>query len=117
MNPLTLSRLHGIFNLASGLWPLLHNSSFEAIFGHKTDRWLVKTVAGLLIVNGCTQLAATGDPASLKHARIVGIGTAATLATIDVVYAPQGRIRRTYLIDAAAEIGWILMWQRTPLSR
>ena len=56
MNGVVLGRAHGVANVVGGLWPLLHISSFEMVFGPKTDRWLVKTVAGLLMVNRLTQL-------------------------------------------------------------
>ncbi len=112
MKPLTLSRTHGMFNLVNGLWPLLHMRSFEAVFGPKVDRWLVRTVAGLLLANGLMQVRAGADPASISHARMTGIGTAATLAAIDLAYAPSGRIRRVYLLDAVAEITWIVLWSR-----
>ena len=50
MDGVVLGRAHGVANLVGGLWPLLHISSFEMVFGPKADRWLVKTVAGLLMV-------------------------------------------------------------------
>jgi len=112
MNGLVLARVQGVANLVGGLWPLLHLSSFEAVFGPKTDRWLVKTVSGLLIVNGLTQVTAKRTPESITQARRVGLGTAATLAVIDLVYAPTGRISKMYLLDAAIELGWILAWIR-----
>lgn len=59
--------------------------------GPKTDRWLVRTVAGLMVTNGLTELA-TSSGEGLLAARRVGIGTALTLATVDLVYAPAGQI-------------------------
>ncbi len=112
MKPLALARAHGLFNVVNGLWPLLHMRSFEAVFGPKVDRWLVRTVAGLLLANGLVQMRAESDPASISHARMTGIGTAATLAAIDLTYAPAGRIRRIYLLDAVAELTWIVLWSR-----
>jgi hypothetical protein len=112
MDGLVLARGQGVANVVGGLWPLLHLSSFEAVFGPKTDRWLVKTVSGLLIVNGLTQLSAKRTPESISQARRLGLGTAATLAAIDLVYAPTGRISKMYLLDAAIELGWILAWIR-----
>lgn len=106
----TLARAHGVFNVIGGVWPLVHLSSFEAVFGAKTDRWLVRTVAGLLLVNGCSQLAASRRVEGADHAAVVGIGTAATLATIDLIYAPRGRISKVYLLDAVLELGWIALW-------
>lgn len=105
-------RRHGTFNLRSGLWPLVHLRSFESVFGPKTDRWLVRTVAGLLITNGIAQLSAPDTPAGDAQARRLGIGTAATLAAIDLAYAPAGRINRIYLLDALIELAWIHRWQR-----
>ena len=100
-------------NAAGGLWPLVHMPSFEAVFGPKTDRWLVRTVAGLLVGNGWAQVrAAQEGPDGLRQARRLGIATAATLLAIDLRYAIPGRISRMYLVDAAAEAAWILLWLR-----
>ena len=105
---------HGVYNVLSGAWPLLHMRSFEAAMGPKEDTWLVRTVAGLLVSNGAVQLQCARHPEHLAAARLIGIGTAATLAAIDLVYVPRGRIRVTYAVDAAAEIAWIVAWLRTP---
>jgi hypothetical protein len=110
MSALTVARAHGAANLIGGLWPLLHMRSFEAVFGPKVDRWLVKTVAGLLVVNGMTLLATRSTPESIAQARRLGVGTAAVLAMIDLSYAPIGRISKMYLADAAVEIGLIVVW-------
>ena len=110
MKAVTLARTHGVANVIGGLWPLLHLKSFEAVFGPKVDRWLVKTVSGLLVVNGMTLLGTTSSPESVAQARRLGVGTAAVLAMIDLVYAPIGRISKMYLADAAVEIGWIVVW-------
>ncbi|OIJ27982.1 hypothetical protein [Nocardioides luteus] len=100
----------GVFNIVAGLWPLLSLRSFEWVFGPKQDRWLEYTVAGLLCVNGAAQIAAAraGEPVA---ARRIGQGTALTLLAIDLVYVPQGRIRWTYLLDAALEAGWLAAWR------
>jgi hypothetical protein len=110
MSALTLARVHGVANLIGGLWPLLHLDSFEAVFGPKMDRWLVKTVSGLLVVNGLTLIGTASSPESIAQARRLGVGTAAVLATIDLIYVPIGRISKMYLADAAVEIGWIVAW-------
>lgn len=110
MNQRALARGHGWSNIIGGAWPLLHMPSFEAVLGPKTDRWLVRTVAGLLVVNGAVQVNASSSAATLPVARRLGIGTALTLGTIDLVYAVPGRISRMYLVDAALEAAWILAW-------
>ncbi|WP_216854556.1 hypothetical protein [Rhodococcus opacus] len=40
------------------------------------------------------------------------MATATVLLTVDLRYAPAGRIPKTYLLDAAAEIGWLAAWAR-----
>jgi hypothetical protein len=109
---LTVSRLQGSFNILSGLWPLVHMRSFEVVTGPKTDKWLVRTVSGLLVTIGTVQLLSGDDTQDVALAKRLGIGTAATLAAVDVVYAAKGRISKIYLLDAAVEILWIRRWQR-----
>lgn len=109
VDPKRVAQVHGAFNVAGGLWPLLHLRSFEGVFGPKADRWLEYTVSGLLAAVGYTQCAAATD-ADWPHARRIGVGTAATLLAIDLVYVPRGRIRWTYLLDAAAEAALIAAW-------
>jgi hypothetical protein len=96
MDSIVLARAHGAANLFGGLWPLLHIRSFEMVFGPKTDRWLVKTVAGLLMVNGITQLTNSSTAVGVRQARLLGVGTAAVLAAIDLVYVPARRISEMY---------------------
>ncbi|MEU6432131.1 hypothetical protein ABZ860_40030 [Microbispora sp. NPDC046973] len=106
-----LARAHGLFNIAGGLWPLLHLQSFEKVFGAKTDRWLERTVAGLLVGIGWAQIRAASTPGGVDHARRLGMATAATLLAVDLAYVPTGRIRPTYLLDAAAEALWLRAWR------
>ncbi|MBB5939042.1 hypothetical protein [Streptomyces zagrosensis] len=104
---------HGLFDVVGGLWPLVHRGSFEKAFGPKTDVWLQRTTGGLLVSVGIAQLAAATEPQGFAHARRVGLGTALTLLAIDLIYVAKGRIRPTYLLDAAMEAGWITAWRRT----
>jgi hypothetical protein len=110
---LVIARLQGAFNTVGGLWPIMHIGSFEAVLGPKADRWLVYTVAGLMVCIGAAQLATTADPASIRQSRRIGVGSALTLGAIDVLYVAKGRISKTYLLDALLEGGWILAWART----
>jgi hypothetical protein len=107
---LPLPQVHGVANVTGGLWPLLHRRSFEAVFGPKADRWLMYTVAGLLAGNGTVQLLAGDNVEGRRQARNLGVTTAAVLLAIDLTYAPTGRIPRTYLLDAAMELGWLTAW-------
>ena len=108
----TTARTHGAFNVVAGLWPLLHRRSFEAVLGPKQDYWLAATVALLLVGNGVAQLTAPATPDGAVSARRVGTSTAAALASVDLVNVARGRISPMYLVDAAAEIGWLWVWSR-----
>jgi hypothetical protein len=106
-----IARFHGSFNVINGLWPLVHMRSFEAVSGPKTDKWLVRTVSGLLVTVGLEQLRG-GTQEGTATAKRLGVGTAATLAAIDVIYVTKGRISKVYLLDAAVEILVIRRWLR-----
>jgi hypothetical protein len=101
-----------MFYVVSGLWPLLHRRSFEAVFGPKRDYWLVATVAGLMCGNGAALLATPVSRDAGRLAGLLGAGTAGTLAAVDLVNVPRGRISALYLLDAAVELGWLAAWRR-----
>ncbi|MGV9273757.1 hypothetical protein [Streptomyces griseosporeus] len=109
----SLAVANGVFNVVGGLWPLVHLRSFEWVFGPKTDDWLQMTSGGLLVSAGLVQLAAATDAHGAAHARRIGLGTALTLLAVDLVYVPKGRIRPTYLLDAAMQTAWIAAWLRS----
>jgi hypothetical protein len=48
----TILTLQAIYYLFTGIWPLVHLASFEAVTGPKTDDWLVQTVGVLAAVIG-----------------------------------------------------------------
>lgn len=56
------------------------------------------------------QVLAEPTPAGVRAARRTGLVTASWLLTIDLVYVPMGRIPKTYLLDAAMEVGWLAAW-------
>lgn len=111
-----IARFQGSFNVLNGLWPLIHMPSFEAVSEPKTDKWLVRTVSGLLITIGLEQLRATTNAGGVTVAKRLGIGTAATLTAIDLIYVAKGRISRVYLLDAAMELLIIRSWLRARAS-
>jgi hypothetical protein len=104
-----IAQAQGVFNIVGGLWPLLSIRSFEAVYGPKVDKWLEYTVGGLLVTIGVAQ-ASSRTPSDREVARRLGIGTAATLLAIDLIFVPRGRIRATYLQDAVCELAWLGAW-------
>jgi hypothetical protein len=86
----------GAFYVATGAWALVDLDSFMAVTGPKVDQGLVRTVGALVTLIG--------------SALLLAVGSALSLATIDVVYVSAGRISPIYLLDAAAEVGIVGPW-------
>lgn len=97
-------RVQGAMYVVTGVWPLLHMGSFEAVTGPKTDDWLVHTVGLLLAVIGAVLLVAAARPAVDWLIVALAIGAALALAAIEIVYVMNGTISRIYLLDAAIEL-------------
>ena len=112
-----LAYLHGGFYLVTGIWPLLNMRTFEAITGPKVDRWLVKTAGVLITAVGLGMTLAARQERVTPEIAVTGVGAAAGLTAIDVVYVSRGRISPVYLLDAVAELGlialWGLVWRRS----
>ena len=104
-----LAVTQGIFYIATGLWPIVHLRSFEAVTGPKLEGWLVKTVGALIAVVGGTLLAA--GLRRRVHPELISLAacSAASLAAVDVVYSPQ-RISPVYLLDAVVEGALVTGW-------
>ena len=112
--------LQGLYYVATGLWPLVHLRSFEAVTGPKTDDWLVRMVGLLAVLIG----AVLGVGATRHHTRapeVVLLATGAALAfgVIDLWYGLRGRISPIYLGDAGLEVALLaaLGWTRASPGR
>lgn len=105
-----LSLLQGGFYVATGLWPIVHLRSFEAVTGPKLEGWLVKTVGALITVIGGTLLFAGRRRSVGPEVRLLGVGSAAAFTAVDLVYTAKRRISPVYLLDAAAESALIAGW-------
>jgi hypothetical protein len=92
------------YYLVTGIWPLIHIESFERVTGRKVDRWLVKTSGGLLTTAGVALGVSAMRGKTSLELDILAIGTAATLATIDIIYVFRRRIRPVYLLDAGINL-------------
>jgi hypothetical protein len=102
-----VARAQGGFWVATGLWPLVHLRSFEAVTGRKRDKWLVKTV-GLLVT--CVGLELLRGARQGRPSALLGASAAATLGAVDVVYVGKKRISKMYLLDAAVELALVGAW-------
>jgi hypothetical protein len=108
--------LQGSYYLVTGIWPVLHRSSFEALSGRKQDYWLVRTVGllaasiGLGLSSGDRR--ATGVSADMKA---TAVSAALGFGAIDLVEVARGRISPIYLLDFAAQAALLTAWLREPV--
>lgn len=100
----------GLYFLVSGVWPIIHIASFIKITGPKTDLWLVKTVGVLLAVIGAILLFAGVNDQITTSIFFLGIGSAAGLTAIEIIYVSQKVILPIYLLDSVLEILLMIWW-------
>lgn len=110
LTPEALALAQGAFFVVSGLWPIVHLRSFEAITGPKVDGWLVKTVGALIVTVGVPLVRAGRAGKVDGNLVLAAAGSAASLAAIDLVYVPKGRISPIYLLDAVTELAIVAAW-------
>ncbi|MFN8556956.1 MAG: hypothetical protein U0531_06255 [Dehalococcoidia bacterium] len=110
--PERLALGQGGYYLITGVWPLIHMGSFEAVTGPKTDRWLVKTVGVVVAVVGAVLALAGVRRRVTLEITLLAAGSAGGLGLIDFVYGGSGRISRIYLLDALVEAVLVAQWAR-----
>ena len=101
--------VQGMYFFITGVWPIISMSTFLKITGPKTDLWLVKTVGLILAVIGIVLIVAWVNAEINASIAILAIGSALSLALVDVTYVAKRVISPIYLADAIAElilIGW-----------
>lgn len=109
--------VQGAFWLATGLWPLVHYRSFEAVTGPKKDDWLVKTVGALIATVGGTLLVSAGRREPAREAALLGAAAAAAIVLVDLRFVARGRISKVYLLDVVAETPFLVGWAAFGLGR
>lgn len=104
---------HGVFLSSTGLWPIVHLRSFEAVTGRKRDKWLVKSMGAVLTAIGAAFIAEGVGGKRSPAIRVLGVGSTLALGGADLVYTAQNRISKVYLIDALCQAGFAAMWLRS----
>jgi hypothetical protein len=104
---------NGVYWVVSGVWPILHIRSFEAVTGPKVDRWLVKAVAALITVVGAGLVQGARNDRVTPELETVAIGSALGLTAVDLVYVAKRRISPIYLLDAIVHTALAVAWRRT----
>lgn len=106
----TVALVQGIYFLVTGIWPLISMRTFLAVTGFKTDLWLVKTGGLILAVIGAVLIYAQLTAAVNPPVIFLGIGAAASLALVEVIYVVKRVISIVYLGDATVEAVLIAWW-------
>jgi hypothetical protein len=97
-------RVMSAYYVITGIWPIVHMPSFEAITGPKHDHWLVKTVGALALANGAVLALGARREQIATETLALAVCSAVAFSAIDVIYVMRGRIAPVYLADAAAEL-------------
>lgn len=103
--------LQGLYLLVTALWPLLYMRSFISFTGPKTDIWLVKTVAMLLLPYAvfCFWTALVQRPVPQIISGCIMLMCVA-LAGVEFYYYANGVISPVYEIDAFLQILFATWW-------
>jgi hypothetical protein len=89
----------------TGIWPLLHLRSFEAVTGPKIDDWLVHMVGLLAAAIGLVLGAATvRNRVRSPEVVLLAATGAVAFAAIDLWYGLTGHISPIYLADAGVQV-------------
>ena len=107
-----LAQVQGVAYLSTGIWPIIHRRSFEAVTGPKTDFWLVRCVGALVSVVGAVLLLASRRTRWLPEFTVLAVGCALSLAIVDIVGVAVRRISPVYLLDAVGELALVAAWAR-----
>lgn len=102
--------VQGGYTVLTALWALIDIKSFMAVTGPKTDIWLVKTVATLLVPIGTVLLLGPLLKKDFWIVLLLGTSTSAGLAIIDFYYTANGTIRWIYQLDGFIELAFLLTW-------
>jgi hypothetical protein len=98
------------FYIFTGVWPFVSLRTFLAVTGPKTDIWLVKTVAALIVVLGAALMIGSMGPETQLVTVSLGLLSPLALAAVDIYYVLRGTISKIYLADAAVEVAFLLYW-------
>lgn len=105
-----LALAQGAGYIVSGLWPVVHPASFQALMGPKPDMGLVQMVGLLAAVIGLVMLVARRRHRIGPEIVLLALASALAIGAMDVVQASRGRIPPIHFVDAALQLalagGW-----------
>ncbi len=101
----------GLYYFITALWPFLSIASFEKVTGPKKERWLVYTVAGLLICSSVLFLfTGMNERNPPIESFIIAFSNCLILFFIDIIFVSKKTIPKIYLLDAFAEFLILILY-------
>lgn len=109
MRPVAL--VQGLYYIVTGFLPVISMRTFEKVTGPKPEHWLVQTVGLLIGVIGAVLTSAgLRGRAAEPEISLLAVGSAASLASVDLVYWKRGTLPKVFLLDALGEIAFAAWW-------
>ncbi len=96
----------GLYYLVTGLWPIIHLSSFEVVTGPKASIFLLYMISFLTVVIAITLLLSFNKE---KSREIIFLSLASPLAFMINEVLFRGQIRGIYFLDFAIEVIFIAL--------
>jgi predicted outer membrane lipoprotein len=111
----------GAYYMLSGLWPLVHFSSFAQIVALRINPFQAQSFGALLIVIGASLLEASRRQPPGAFPTLLGVAVAAAIAVINLVWLPRLAVRSGLWIDVLIEVAiasaLILLYPRSQSER
>jgi len=107
-----IAGIHSAYLVASGVWPILHRRSFEAVTSPKNEFWLVRTVGGLAAVCGAVLGASVVRGRPSGEIQLLAAAQALVFVTADMFAArTQSRVYLgDVVLQAACVPAWFVRW-------
>lgn len=102
--------VHVFYMLLTAIWSLVNIDGFMVVTGPKTDIWLVKTVAVLLIVISMCMLLYLRTGGSELPVIFLGGVTALGFTVIDFYYSAHKVISPVYAYDGIIQVIFLGLW-------
>lgn len=108
----------GAYYIITGLWPLLHFSSFASLVAFRVNPFQAHVFAAVIIVVGGSLLEAARREPPGPFPTILGIAVASAIALVSLVWLPRLAVASLLWADLAVEVAFAIalaiLYPRTP---
>ena len=89
-------RLQAAYYTLTGIWPIVHIDTFGAIYGPKLERWVVRTLGGVIAAVGASLWTAAHRSKPGPETIVLAVVSAAALGVSDAIFfASSAEYRRS----------------------